>query len=98
MGRVKMKEKVWMLENIPKKKCRYCHSKENLTYDHKIPMIKGGKTEKSNIQVLCRDCNQMKSKMTHGEVKNLIKWVLKITYEKRTKDRTILPNDGEKQA
>lgn len=67
-----------MLENIPKKKCRYCKSRENLTYDHKIPLNRGGTSDLKNIQVLCEGCNQMKSSLTDGEVKRVIKWYTKI--------------------
>lgn len=75
---IKLKQKLFLLENIPKKKCGYCHSKENLTYDHKIPLIKGGTNELKNIQVLCADCNIHKSDLTHGQVKRLFSWFKKI--------------------
>lgn len=63
---------------IVKKKCKYCKSKENLTYDHKIPLIQGGKDEKQNIQVLCKMCNGIKSGLSHKQVMSLFKWFLKI--------------------
>ena len=74
MGKVKLKDKVFMLENIPKKKCRYCLSRENLTYDHKFPLILGGTSELKNIQVLCESCNKLKSNLPDGRLKNIIKW------------------------
>ena len=46
---------------IPKEKCNYCGVTENLQYDHIIPVMKGGKNELSNIQVLCAKCNMKKS-------------------------------------
>lgn len=64
--------------DVVKKRCRYCKSTENLTVDHKIPTIKGGKSVKSNLQVLCRRCNQTKSALTHGDIKVLFQWFLKI--------------------
>jgi 5-methylcytosine-specific restriction endonuclease McrA len=42
------------------KKCNYCGSTENLQVDHIHPVSKGGKTELSNLQVLCRSCNASK--------------------------------------
>ena len=67
---------------ISMKKCRYCHSTENLTLDHKIPLIKGGKNEKKNLQCLCGRCNGMKSDLTSMEVKRLFEWFTWITISK----------------
>lgn len=63
---------------IPKKKCKYCKSTEDLTIDHKIPKIIGGKDEIKNLQCLCKKCNQMKSGMSDKQVRNIWKWFLQI--------------------
>lgn len=41
-------------------KCCRCGSVENVEYDHKVPVSKGGNSEDSNIQLLCRPCNRAK--------------------------------------
>ena len=64
------------------KKCKYCHSTENLTVDHKMPLVLGGKDEKSNWQCLCARCNVMKSNIPHGRLKQIFKWHMQITLEK----------------
>lgn len=79
---ISIKRKLHLLEEIPKKKCRYCKSKVNLTYDHKIPLSKGGTSDIKNIQVLCEDCNKTKSSLSHGEVMRLFKWFRKIQDKK----------------
>jgi hypothetical protein len=43
-------------------RCRKCRRATNLEIDHIVPVSKGGKTEESNLQVLCRRCNRAKYK------------------------------------
>ena len=60
------------------KRCKYCKSTENLSVDHKIPLIIGGKDELSNWQCLCQRCNQYKSSLTDRQVRSLFKWFLAV--------------------
>jgi hypothetical protein len=41
-------------------KCKACGNGKDLCIDHIIPFGKGGKTEKDNLQVLCKKCNLAK--------------------------------------
>ena len=41
-------------------KCVTCGRKENLQYDHILPVAKGGATTVKNLQLLCRTCNLSK--------------------------------------
>jgi len=59
---------------MPKKRCRYCHTTENLTYDHKQPVIKGGTDEHKNMQVLCYPCNVVKGDIPHKRLMHIIRW------------------------
>jgi len=43
-------------------RCRKCRRSVNLEMDHIVPVSKGGKTEESNLQTLCRRCNRAKSR------------------------------------
>src|SRR6266852_9397815 len=43
-------------------RCRRCRRAINLEMDHIVPLSKGGKTEESNLQTLCRRCNRTKSR------------------------------------
>jgi hypothetical protein len=43
-------------------RCSRCRTAVRLEVDHIIPVSKGGKTEESNLQTLCRRCNRRKWK------------------------------------
>lgn len=41
-------------------KCKCCESESGLTFDHIIPLSKGGADSNANGQILCRRCNGIK--------------------------------------
>jgi hypothetical protein len=50
--------------------CYYCGKHvegKDKTVDHKIPIIRGGKTWYSNLVIACKRCNRNKSNMTDAE-------------------------------
>lgn len=53
-----MRTEVWRRDNA---QCVICGSKENLQFDHIIPVSKGGATSVRNLQLLCQSCNLSKS-------------------------------------
>lgn len=53
-------------------RCLCCGSRKNLTIDHIIPKCKKGGTDKnSNLQTLCRKCNEIKDAHTISFRKNI---------------------------
>lgn len=48
---------VWKRDNFT---CQHCGKRKYLTIDHIYPESKGGKTELSNLQTLCKSCNSKK--------------------------------------
>jgi 5-methylcytosine-specific restriction endonuclease McrA len=53
-----VKREVWRRDEG---KCAKCGSRENLEYDHIIPVAKGGSNTVRNIELLCEACNRSKS-------------------------------------
>jgi|GEM_PF-5957595 len=41
-------------------KCARCGNRENLEYDHIVPVSKGGSNTARNIELLCQNCNRAK--------------------------------------
>lgn len=51
--------------------CYYCKNhfdKQDLTMDHKIPIVRGGRSSKSNIVVSCKKCNTLKKTSIPAEL------------------------------
>ncbi|EFK05374.1 HNH endonuclease domain protein [delta proteobacterium NaphS2] len=53
----------WWYTRLQKGECYYCGRKvgrENLTMDHVVPLIRGGKSSKGNVVAACKECNNKK--------------------------------------
>lgn len=69
--------KQWISQD---KKCFYCqrelveerNKKNSYTFDHKIPVSKGGTEHPSNILVACKKCNGSKSNMPFDEFHKIV--------------------------
>ncbi|MBF0328133.1 MAG: HNH endonuclease [Nitrospirae bacterium] len=56
----------WWKRKCAEGKCRYCNSRispKDLTMDHIVPIIRGGKTQKNNVVTSCKECNNKKKHM-----------------------------------
>ena len=47
--------------------CAICHSDQDITVDHNIPLCRGGSNHPANLWALCRTCNEDKGRMTGTE-------------------------------
>lgn len=53
----------WWNQKLSRGTCYYCgqrFSPDELTMDHIVPIIRGGKTTKNNIAAACKECNNKK--------------------------------------
>lgn len=48
-------------------RCHYCGSGDDLTLDHKTPLVKGGTNDLDNLLTACRLCNCSKGKKGYEE-------------------------------
>lgn len=54
-------------------RCVECGTSERLTLDHIVPRSKGGTSEQSNLQTMCKPCNERKSDAMPSEA-DLRRW------------------------
>ena len=53
----------WWKRKCAEGKCYYCGSAKpprELTMDHIVPIIRGGKSAKNNVVTACKECNNLK--------------------------------------
>jgi 5-methylcytosine-specific restriction endonuclease McrA len=61
----------WWKQELAKGKCHYCGKQfapEDLTMDHILPVVRGGKSVKSNCVPCCKECNNEKKYLTPAEI------------------------------
>lgn len=75
-------------ETLRMRRCRYCHATENLTIDHKVPLVQGGTSDLKNLQCLCKRCNGIKSGLSHRQYTRLKNWILTTEMEKQMRKET----------
>lgn len=58
-----LRQSRWWKQKLAEGKCYYCQKKyppAQLTMDHIVPLVRGGKTTKGNVVPVCKDCNNKK--------------------------------------
>ena len=61
----------WWKQQLAKGSCHYCGGRfeaEELTMDHVLPVVRGGKSTKSNCVPCCKGCNNDKKFLTPAEM------------------------------
>ncbi len=60
----------WWKNQLGRAACYYCGNRvqpRKLTMDHVVPIIRGGRTARSNVVPCCKDCNSAKQNMVPSE-------------------------------
>ena len=61
----------WWKQQLAKGLCHYCSQSfpaTELTMDHILPVVRGGKSTKSNCVACCKECNSAKKYLTPAEL------------------------------
>ena len=61
-----LRQSQWWKRKRSEGVCYFCHAKfppKELTMDHIIPLIRGGKSAKGNVVPSCKECNNKKKHM-----------------------------------
>lgn len=66
-----LRQSQWWRNQLGRGQCYYCDKKfpkDQLTMDHIVPVVRGGKSTKSNVVVCCKECNSKKKYHTPVEL------------------------------
>ena len=61
-----LRQSAWWRRKLAKGVCHYCRRKfppGELTMDHLVPIVRGGRSTKSNCVVCCKECNTKKQSL-----------------------------------
>ena len=67
-----LKKTLWWRNKLNNRECYYCAKKfdvENLSMDHLVPLVRGGRSTKNNVVVACKKCNSEKKHKTLVEIR-----------------------------
>ena len=73
------------------RRCMYCGARKtlaNFDIDHMDPVVRGGSNAKSNLQLLCKPCNQRKGMSTDQEFRQRYR---SLVHPRRTRGRATPP-------
>lgn len=71
-----LKQSQWWKNKRATGECHYCRRRfkaRALTMDHVVPIIRGGKSTKSNVVPCCRECNKQKQNLLPSEWQEYLK-------------------------
>jgi 5-methylcytosine-specific restriction endonuclease McrA len=66
-----LRKSSWWKQQLANGTCHYCKQNfppEDLTMDHVLPIVRGGKSTKGNIVPCCKECNNEKKYLTPAEM------------------------------
>jgi 5-methylcytosine-specific restriction endonuclease McrA len=61
------------LRKLRKMPCYHCGTQKDITLDHRIPLIRGGRHSIGNLMALCKYCNSSKKDKTYMEFRMMLR-------------------------
>jgi 5-methylcytosine-specific restriction protein A len=61
-----LRQSAWWKNKLSRGRCYYCGAQlppKELTMDHIVPVIRGGRTVKNNVVTACKGCNNRKKNL-----------------------------------
>lgn len=61
-----LRQSQWWKNRLGEGTCHYCHRRfapRDLTMDHLVPVVRGGRSVKSNVVPCCGECNASKQSL-----------------------------------
>jgi 5-methylcytosine-specific restriction endonuclease McrA len=74
----------WWKNRVAKGICHYCSGvfpPADLTMDHLVPIIRGGKSVRGNVAPACKECNNKKKHMLPTEWEEYLKEQVEVEVE-----------------
>lgn len=66
-----LRQSQWWQSQLQVGKCHYCgenFSPDELTMDHIVPVVRGGRSVRGNVVPCCKECNNEKKYLTPAEL------------------------------
>jgi len=80
----RLRQSAWWRRRVSRGVCHYCgrhFDPRELTMDHIVPLIRGGKSAKGNLVPACKDCNNKKKYLLPVEWDEYMEDILNIKME-----------------
>jgi len=71
-----LRKSQWWQRKLAKRECHYCGRKvapADLTMDHLVPVVRGGRSTRSNVVPACKACNNQKKYLLPMEWEDYLK-------------------------
>ncbi len=65
-----LRQSQWWKNQLGRGQCHYCGARvppKELTLDHVVPVVRGGRSTRANVVPCCKDCNSKKKYLLPSE-------------------------------